>query len=215
MSKNKEQRWARALRQGQIATARNSVPADPPEEGEEVVTGQETLETPAQEQAAKASLFSAKRLKILQQKMAARTVKLAGRAGQVGSMIIQRVGTTLLSFGLGMGLTIMGLLIGLPLIIIGVICLAIGLLVALGARVTTLAGEALEKKAEKEEKQLEKEKGGAVGKAKEAVETVKTFSKYAAIIATPLLYIGCTLIGMLSGFILLGMIVGGIFGAVF
>ncbi len=211
MSENEEQIWANQLRQSQVVAARNPASEDPPQEG--APGAPETLETPGQEQAAKASLFAARHLKILQQKMAARAVKLAGRAGQVGSMIIQRVGTTLLSFGLGTGLTIIGLLIGIPLIIIGVICVGIGLLAAIGARATVTAGEMLEKKAKNEEKQLEKEGRGAVGKAKEAVEAVKAFSKYAAIIATPLLYIGCTLIGMLSGFILLGMLVGGVLGA--
>jgi hypothetical protein len=208
------------LRQSQMAAMREPPKSAPAEEdansGEDegAMNAEETLETPGQERAARASLMG-KKAQIMAQKTAAKATKATGRAGQAASFLIQRAGSLLVSFGLGTGITIIGLIIGLPLLIIGVICLGIGLLVSIGAKATVLVGETMEKKAKVEEKKLQKEQGGKgiLGAAEGVLETADTMRKYAAFIAGPFIYIGCTFLGLLSGFIFLAIIVGGVIGA--
>lgn len=196
------------LRQSQIA-ARQAPPGgeNPAGTGNaENLNVQETLNSPEQEQAARSSLMG-KKMQILAQKTAGQVTVNTGRAGQAGAFILQRIGSLLLSFGLGTGLTIVGLIIGLPLLIVGVACSVAGILISIGAKATVLAGEAIVKRAKAEEAKLNKEQGGMVGAVKGATETARTAMKYASFIAGPFIYVGCTLLGMLAGWIFMGFII--------
>lgn len=224
MPANEEQNWANELRQSQIGAVNNPA-ADPPEEvgaGEEAtgeVSPEEMSETvlgPEAERGARASLL-AQRLAILQQKAAAKTTKLIGRVQQVASFLLQRIGTTLVSFGLGTGITIIGLIIGLPLLIIGAICVVLGFVAAMTARLTIAAGQTLEAKAKATEKKMQKEESGEKGggAAEAAGAGLGAMKKYAGLIAAPFIYIGCTILGLLSGFFLLITLLGAAAGAIF
>jgi hypothetical protein len=213
-----EQNFQSELRQAQMA-AKNEPDGggQTEEESEEEAPEEEpeTLETPGEERAARSSLLG-KHAKVAAEKAAGQSIKLAGRAGQAVSFVLQRVGTTLLSFGLGLGLTIIGILIGLPLLLIGAGLTIGGLLISVTARLTIAAGETAVQRAKKEEKKLAKEAGGAksgglVNAAEEAGEMARTMKKYAGVIAAPFIYIGCTIIGLFSGFIFIAIIVATLF----
>ncbi|MBI5072135.1 hypothetical protein HZB93_04615 [Candidatus Falkowbacteria bacterium] len=209
MADNEEQDFQSELRQAQTASA--SKPAEEPQE-EAPPEEPETLESPEAERAAQGAL-SGKKARLAAQKKTGQGIKLAGRMGQATSFIFQRVGTTLVSFGVGTGLTIIGLVFGLPLLLIGVIFLIIGLFASMASRATITAGETIVEKAKKEEKKLAKTEGGGggggvLGAVQEAGEAAGSMKKYASFIAGPFIYIGCTILGLLSGFIFLAMIIG-------
>lgn len=209
MANSEEQNFQSELRQAQMSSANQ--PDEAPEE-EESAEEPETLETPEDEQAAQTSLMG-KKVQAAAQKKVGQGIKLTGRAQQAASFIFQRIGTTLVSFGIGTGLTIIGLIIGLPLLLIGAGFLAVGLLSAMTARLTLAAGETMVAKAKKEEKSVAKAGGGGImGAAKEAGEAMSAVKKTAGVIAAPFIYIGCTILGLLSGFIFLAMLVGVLFG---
>ncbi len=207
MPDDQEQNFQNELRQAQVASANQ------PEEGpeEEIEEGPETLESPEDEQAAQTAL-AGKKAKTAAEKKVGQGIKLTGRAQQAVSFIFQRVGTTLVSFGIGTGITIIGLLIGLPLLLIGLGFLALGLFASVTARLTIAAGETIVAKAKKEEKSIARAGGGGImGAAKGAGEAISAVKKTAGVIAAPFIYIGCTILGLLSGFILFAILVAALF----
>lgn len=211
MADAEEQNFQSELRQAQTASA--SQPTEEPEEEEMPPEEPETLESPEAERAAQGALLGRK-ARLSAQKKTGQGIKLAGRMGQATSFIFQRVGTILVSFGVGTGLTIIGLVFGLPLLLIGAIFLIIGLFTSMASKATILAGETMVEKAKKEEKKLAKTAGGGgggggvLGAVKEAGEAAGSVKKYASFIAGPFIYIGCTVLGLLSGFLLLAILVG-------
>jgi hypothetical protein len=208
MANSEEQNFQNELRQAQMASANQ--PDEGPEE-EIPEEEPETLESPEAEQAAQTSLLG-KKAQAAAQKKVGQGIKLTGRAQQAVSFAFQRIGTILVSFGVGTGLTIIGLIIGLPLLLIGAVFLAIGFLSAVTARVTLVAGETMVEKAKKEEKKLSKTGGGGMmGAMKGAGEAASGIKKTAGVIAAPFIYIGCTILGLFSGFILIAIFIGALF----
>ncbi len=211
MANSEEQDFQSELRQAQTASA--SKPAEEPEE-EAPPEEPETLETPEAERAAQGALRG-RRARLAAQKKTGQGVKLAGRMGQATSFIFQRVGTILVSFGVGTGLTIIGLVFGLPLLLIGAIFLIIGLFASMASRATITAGETMVEKAKKEEKKLAKTAGGGGGgmldvseKAEQAAKVAKKFSGF---LAGVFISIGCSFLGLFSGFIFIAMLVVALF----
>lgn len=207
MANSEEQDFQNELRQAQVASSNQ-----PDEEAsEEPVEEPEMLESPEDEQAAQTSLMG-KKAQAAAQKKVGQGIKLTGRAQQAASFLFQRIGTILVSFGIGTGLTIIGLIIGLPLLLIGIGFLALGLISAVTARLTLAAGETIVEKAKKQEKSVAKAGGGGImGAAKEAGEAMSAVKKTAGVIAAPFIYIGCTVLGLLSGFIFLAILVAALF----
>jgi hypothetical protein len=204
MANFEEQSFQNELRQAQMASA-NQPPEESPEEAPPEEP--ETLDSPEEEQAAQTSLLG-KKAQAAAQKKVGQGIKLTGRGQQAVSFLFQRIGTILVSFGIGTGLTIIGLIVGLPLLLIGAGFLALGLLSAVTARLTIAAGETIVEKAKKEERGLTKAGGGGMmGAMKEVGEAASGIKKTAGIIAAPFIYIGCTILGLFSGFILIAMLV--------
>jgi hypothetical protein len=207
MANSEEQNFQNELRQAQISSANQ-----PAEEDEEATSQEpETLESSQAEQAAQTALMGKKR-QAAAQKRVGQGIKLTGRAQQAASFILRQIGTILVSFGIGMGITIIGLIIGLPLLLLGIGFLALGLFSAVTARITLAIGETMVEKAKKEEKSVTKAGGGGIaGAVRGAGETMSKVKKTASIIAAPFIYVGCTILGFLSGFILIAIIVASLF----
>ncbi|MFH2136352.1 MAG: hypothetical protein ABII19_01805, partial [Patescibacteria group bacterium] len=159
MATPEEQEMQNQLRQAQTASANQ-----PPEESQEEAPPEEpeTLESPEAQQAAGASLMG-KKAKAATEKKIGQGIQKAGQAGKGASFLLRRIGGILISFGAGAGISIIGLIFGLPLLLIGIVIVIIGIFSSMASQATIMAGEVMEKKAKKEEKKIAKAGGGGGG----------------------------------------------------
>ncbi len=206
MANSEEQNFQSELRQAQMSSA-NQPDEAPEEEGS--AEEPETLETPEDEQAAQTSLLG-RRAKAAAEKKIGQGIKKAGEAGKVASFALRRVGGVLVSFGAGAGLSIIGLIFGLPLLLIGIVIIIIGIFSSMAARATVMAGEVMEKKAKKEEKKIAKEMGrggGILNVSEKAEQAAKVAKKFSGFLAGVFITIGCSFLGLFSGFIFIAAVV--------
>lgn len=212
MANPEEQSFQSELRQAQTASA--SERAEEPQEEEAPPEEPETLGSPEAEQAAQGAL-SGKKAQAAAQKKIGQGIQKAGQAGQGASFLLRRIGGIFINFGAGAGISIIGLIFGLPLLLIGIGIVIIGIFSSMAARATIMAGEAMEKKAKKEEKKIAKAGGGGGGgildvseKAEQAAKVAKKFSGF---LAGVFISIGCSFLGLFSGFIFIAMLVVALF----
>lgn len=224
MVEEQEQNWANELRGERLSALNNPSENDPLEEGGEGELGEEEsikkesaeeqvekVEGLESERKARRVLFSKRRLAVLAQRAAAKAVQMAGRAQQIISLGLRQGGWTLFSFGSGLGLTLIGLIFGVPLIILGGILFVTGFLAMVTARLSITAGRLLEMKATAEAKKLTKEtkeEGGSLGSLpEETVGKVREVTRFASLIFMPFIDFGCIVLGLLSGFFFLIIII--------
>lgn len=207
MATPEEQNFQSELRQAQMSSANqpDEVPEEeaPPEEPE-------TLESPEAEQAAGASLF-ARKAKAATEKKIGQGIQKAGQAGKGASFLLRRIGGALISFGAGAGISIVGLIFGLPLLLIGIVIVIIGIFSSMASQATIMAGEVMEKKAKKEEKKIAKAGGGGGGGmldvSEKAEQAAKVAKKASGFLAGVFISIGCSFLGLFSGFIFIAAVV--------
>jgi hypothetical protein len=198
MANFEEQNFQNELRQAQMASANQ--PDEGPEE-EIPEEEPETLESPEAEQAAQTSLLG-KKAQAAAQKKVGQGIQVAGKAGQATSFLLRRIGSILISFGAGAGISIIGLIFGLPLLLIGIIIIIIGIFASMASQATIVAGEVIEKKAKGEEKKIAQAGGGgAFNVAEKAGEVAKVARKSAGFVAGAFASIGCSFLGLFSGFL--------------
>lgn len=207
MPETEEQKFQSELRQAQMASSNQ-----PQEEAPEEASPEEpeTLESSEAEQAASSSLF-AKKTKAAAEKKVGQGIQKAGQAGKGASFLLRRIGGALISFGAGAGISIIGLIFGLPLLLIGIGIVIIGIFSSMASQAAILAGETIEKKAKAEEKKIVQAAGGGggglldiSGKVEQAAKVAKKFSGF---LAGVFISIGCSFLGLFSGFIFIAAIV--------
>jgi len=207
MANFEEQDFQNELRQAQVASS-NQPDEEAPEE--ELDEEPETLESPEDEQVAQASL-SGKKAQAAAEKKIGQGIQKAGEVGKGASFLLRRIGGILISFGAGAGISIIGLIFGLPLLLIGIVIVIIGIFSSMASQATIMAGEAMEKKAKKEEKKIAKAGGGG-GKgmldvSEKAAEAAKVAKKASGFLAGVFISIGCSFLGLFSGFLFIAAIV--------
>jgi hypothetical protein len=225
MAEEQEQSWANELR-GQKTGSQNPGEGDLPEEGgeggapaeeapEEAPREEapEKVEGPESEQKAKTALFSKRWLAIKAQKSQAKVLQGLGWGQRIFSQICGRSGTCLVSFGLGLTLSLVGVIFAIPLLIVGVVLIVVGFGATLTAEGTMAAAGLIEKRADAEEERLRKESGGVFGGARRAARRAVPAAKFVGAMLSVLLYVFSTILGLVGGLIFLAIIVGGVIGA--
>jgi len=194
-----------------MAAMREPPKSVPPAEetgDEEDLAGADSLSEPGAQKKAGALLRArrmvGKTVKKVATKAAVETVKMAGRAQKFVAALARTSGSSLISLGMGFGVTLVGLVFGLPLILFGLVLFIAGILGMITAEATMAAARAAKVMAEVQAKAAEaKEEGGggvlsAGGTA--IAETAKTSLR---LILTPLEMIGCTAVGLFGGFFIM------------
>ncbi len=217
-----------ALRQSRVQALRQPPSEAPAEEaGNEDFSGADSISGPDAQKKAGA-LLRAKRMvgktvKKVATKAVIETGKMASQAQNAAAALARTSGSSLISIGMGFGITLVGLVIGVPLILLGLILFIAGILGMITAKATMIAAKAAESAAKVQAKAAEaKEAGGGGGLGGAAItETVKNSLR---LILAPFEIIGCTMAGFLGGLIILVILVigaaslipgvGDIFGAI-
>ena len=216
-----EKNFQNEMRQAQIASKSQPSETDPPED-EEAAEEAGMVETGEAERAAGQGMAQRRRaaMKAAVKEMAeAKVVQLAGTVQKKGGWAVRFGGGRLISLGLGLGFSLIGLIIGVPLLIIGGALFMIGFLGSLVGEATYQFGKSMERKAKK------KTKGGEGGAAAAMGAMKETASRFCQILASVFANIGCSMVGLLAGFFLICVIAvvlvaffddlfGGIFSAI-
>jgi hypothetical protein len=217
-----EKNFQNEMRQAQIASKNQPSETDPPED-EEAAEEAETMETGEAERAAGQGMVQRRRAAVARtaaKEMAeAKVIQLAGTVQKKGGWAVRFGGGRLISIGLGLGFSLVGLIIGVPLLIIGGALFMIGILGSIVGEATYQFGKSMERKAKK------KMKGGGGGAAAAMGAMKEGASRFFQILASVFANIGCSVFGFLAGFFLICVIAvvlvaffddlfGGIFSAI-
>lgn len=222
MPTKEEQNFTRGLRQSRMAALRQPPAAlseaeETEEEGGFSDTG--SFENPgAQRQAG--MMLRARRL--AKQKMVTATKKagiIAAKAvGQIQELLgnaIRTGGQWVVAFGAGLCVTFVGAIFGVPLVLLGIPLIVLGVLFVFSGKATILTAKAGEVVVKMQEKKAAAEAGAAGGPAGGTSEAMETSKMALRLMFAPFKAIGCTLAGVLGGFIFLAAIVAGIIAYIF